>query len=191
MDVLRPFQFKMTTNAIYLGFPLWDESSDMIEMVAGCSIVFLRNEGYYDLHSLLNGLDPVDINLNCVQMSQELSDNSDQALAYCKYLGQLVAQLRDAGSDIYPEILDYIGYMDPYYKTRSGGIGIELTGEYEFALAIGASTTEIFKRIQNAEKDFVENESKPLTEKPVTPSQGNVFEVQFGSKRDAAPKNKD
>lgn len=186
---MQPFQYKMSTGAIYVGFPDGVDASGMIKLHGACIMTYVSSEGRYDIRNLFSSYYPVDINLSCVQARQEIDPTSDSALAYCRYVGTMLAAMRDEEVEPLPHFIDYIKQMDDYFKTQFDGVGIELAGLYDYVQLCG-DVKEIEKVREKMLNASWRNKNTSLTTEDKS-CQPNVVHLQFGSNRNAPEKGED
>lgn len=186
---MKPFQYKMSSGSIYVGFPGPVDGDGMFKLYGACALSYLASKSCYDVRGIMTSTYPIDVNLNSIQIRQEVVDDTDSALAYCSYIGTLLATLEDQKQFIPSMFKTYIDHMNPYFIEQSGGVDIYLSGKYEYA-AYGedeAKIKEYRQQMVRAQREFKE---KTLTgeEKSCQP---NVVHLQFGSKGNAPEKGED
>lgn len=190
---MKPVQYKTIGGTVYVGFPGPLKSDGMITLYGACSISFLASKNYYDVRGVMTSTYPLELNLSSVQIYQELVDDTDSALAYCNYLGTLVATLKDPLQE-YPlqipsQFEQYIDLMNPLYIEQSQGVDIYLSGKYEYAAYCGDEdkVKEYRQQMTRIQREF---KDKTLTEEEKTCS-AKVVHLQFGSKGNASEKSED
>jgi len=182
---MKPYQFKMTTGAIYIGFPEEAQGSNWIDVVGACSSVFISTESRYDLRGLFTSTESVELNMACVQLRQECNDYTDSTFAYCRYLGTLIAAMRDEGSTVPETFLEYIKYIDPTFKEAFDGVGIIDAGSYDFAVIYETDDRERLKlKLEKIAREY--REGKMTDEEKACSS--NVVAIHFGSNKNAPEK---
>lgn len=188
-SVKIPTQFKMSSGAIYAGFAGPVDQYGMIEVQGACSIVFIRAESRYEVNGLMTSTSPVRLGLSCIQMTQNLVLETDTNIAYCRYLGTILATMEDQEENVPQEFYQYIDHVDPYFKKQFEGLDIKLMGLRDYAVFCDdrAKVKEYQQRMDSIVRAFNE---KPLTEKE-TSCQPNVVHLQFGSKGNAPEKGED
>lgn len=185
---MKPMQFKMVTGSTYAGFPGPVDQYGMMQLMGGCYMTFLKNEGKYDLQGIMIADEPVKINIACVQVKQELFDETDSAIAYCRYLGTLIASMEIDGL-VCAEFEEYVNHIDPYFTQEFDGVGLRLAGRYDYAMSIGDEnlSRKYLAEMQTLSRAYLEN---GLTEEQKT-CQPNVVSVNFGSKKNASQEKDD
>ena len=186
---MHPFQYKMSTGAIYVGFPDSVDGYGMFKLNGACIMTYVASESRYDIRNLFSSYAPVEINQSCVQARQEISPTSDSALAYCRYVGTMIAVMKDEGVDPLPHFLEYIGEMDDYFRTQFDGVGIELSGAYDYSQLCG-DVKEIDKIREKMLRESRDYKKGSLTTEDKS-CQPNVVHLQFGSNRNAPEKGED
>lgn len=186
---MKPVQFKMATGAVYVGFPGEVDKYGMFKTWGLCSMTFISSENRYDIRGVMTATYPVELNLSCVQIRQEVIDDTDSALAYCRYLGTLVATLEDLRMELPEHFNTYIDHMDPFFRENCEGISLRLVGRYDYALYCedDAKAKEYQQQMTREKREY---KQKTLTgeEKSCQP---NVVHLQFGSRSNASEKSED
>jgi hypothetical protein len=178
---MKPVRFKMATGAFYVGFPGEIDSYGMFPLLGSCTVSFISKENRFDVRGIMTSIVPIYVNLASVQARQELVDTTDVTLAYCRYLGTLIASMEEDGHEI-PEVFQsYVKYIDPYFKTQFDGVPLMLAGQYECARAFGnvQLAESLSKEMIRASKSY-----HGVTE-PQSTCKENVVHIQFGSKHHA------
>lgn len=180
---MKPFQYKMATGSTYVGFPGPIDNTGMFELTAGCMMVYVTAEQRFDIRGLMISTSPSEVNLSSVQARQELIDDTDHALGYCRYLGSLIAAMELEKQPVPKVISDYIDYIDPYFKTQFDGVGIVLTGQYDYAVSGELpGVAELRRKLEQVAKEY-RSSSTATVEKACVE---NVVHLQFGSKKNAS-----
>jgi hypothetical protein len=179
----------MATGAIYAGFPGPVDKYGMFNVWGACSLAYIASENRYDIRGVMTATHPLELNLSCVQVRQELVDDTDSALAYCRYLGTLVATMEDQ-NQVMPEIFnEYIDYINPYFISQCEGMDLRLIGRYDYAMYSDdvVKAKDYQQQMARVKREFKE---KTLTveEKSCQPK---VVHLQFGSKSNASEKGED
>lgn len=186
---MKPVQFKMTTGSTYVGFPGHTDANGIFPLYGACSLSFLASKNCYDVRGVLTSTYPIDVNTAAIQIRQELVDDTDSALAYCNYLGTLLATLQDQGLPVPPMFTPYIDLMNPLYIEYSQGVDIYLSGKHEYA-AHCEDEEKIKEYRQQMTRCMREYKDKTLTEEDKACS-AKVVHLQFGSKGNASEKSED
>lgn len=186
---MKPVQFKMVSGAIYAGFPGPIDQHGMFQVLGLCSLTYVTSERRFDIRGVMTATDPVDLNLSCVQIRQELIDETDSALAYCRYLGTLAATMEDMNQEIPFVFNQYIDHINPYFITQCEGLDLRLVGRYDYAVSMDYvdQAKAYQQQMVVAKREYKE---KTLTgeEKSCQP---NVVHLQFGSRSNASEKSED
>lgn len=186
---MKPVQYKMATGAIYAGFPGPIDQYGMFQIWGACSLTYIATENRFDIRGVMTATSPLDLNLSCVQVRQELVDETDSALAYCRYLGTLVATMEDQ-KQFMPEFFNqYIDHINPYFISQCDGIDLRLVGQYDYAVYCGdeAKAKDYQQQMARAKREF---KDKTLTSEEKS-CQPNVVHLQFGSRSNASEKSED
>lgn len=186
---MKPFQYKMSTGAIYVGFPGEVGGDGMFPLVGACAMNFISTEGRYDVRNIMLGHSPIDVNKDCVQVRQVIDETSDVGLAYCRYLGTLIAMIEDEGREIPKAVIEYVSQVNEYFRSQFDGVSIELSGQYDFACIMGNTSREesLRKEMSRIAREF---KKEGLTESESS-CQPNVVHLQFGSGNNAQKKGED
>jgi len=180
---MKPFQYKMATGSTYVGFPGPIDNTGMFELTAGCMMVYVTAEQRFDIRGLMISTSPSEVNLSSVQARQELIDETDYAMGYCRYLGSLIAAMEIGGIPVPLEVQTYVDYMNPYFQTQFDGVGIWLAGRYDYAVSTGSQEAPgIKKSLEQVAKEY-RSSSTATVEKACVE---NVVHLQFGSKKNAS-----
>lgn len=186
---MKPMQFKMSTGSIYVGFPGPIDQYGMFQVSGACTLTYLASKQCYDVRGVMTSTYPLEVNLSCVQSRQEIVGDTDSALAYCSYLGSLVATLEDQGREVPQQFNTYIDYMNPYFMDQFEGVDIYLSGKHDYAAFCedDAKMKDYRQQMVRAKREYKE---KALTgeEKSCQP---NVVHLQFGSRSNASEKSED
>lgn len=186
---MKPFQFKMSTGSIYVGFPGHVDKDGMFPLYGACSLSYMASKNCYDVRGVMTSTYPIEINLASVQVRQEIVDDTDSALAYCSYLGTLMATLEDQKQPVPSQLKPYIDHMNPYFMEQFQGVDIYLSGKHEYA-AFGGDEAKIKDYRQQMVRAQREYKEKNLTEEDKACSD-KVVHLQFGSKGNASEKSED
>ena len=187
--VLKPMQFKMSTGSVYAGFPGEVDEFGMMEVLGACSIAFIRSESRYEINGLLTSTHPLGLGLSCVQLRQEIIDETDSALAYSRYLSALVANLSAYGEPVPFVFNQYIDYINPYFMSQCEGVELRVIGKYDYAMGIGDSDlAKDYQQQMIRMKRAYNDKSLTVEEKSCQP---NVVHLQFGSRSNASEKSED
>lgn len=186
---MKPVQFKMSTGTVYVGFPGPIDMYGMFEVSGACTLTYLASKQCYDVRGVMTSTYSIDVNLSCVQVRQEIVGDTDSALAYCSYLGSLVATLEDQGREVPSQFNTYIDYMNPYFTEQFEGIDIYLRGRHDYAAFCedDAEVKNYYQKMVRAQKEYKE---KTLTAEEKS-CQPNVVHLQFGSRSNASEKSED
>lgn len=186
---MKPVQFKMSTGSVYVGFPGPIDQYGMLTLYGACTLTHLASKNCYDVRGAMTSTYPMDVNLSCVQARQELVDDTDSALAYCSYLGSLLATLEDQNMEAPTQFTTYIDHMNPLFTDQFEGVDIYLSGKHQYATFCGdeAKVKQYRQQMVRAEKEY---KDKTLTSEEKS-CQPNVVHLQFGSRSNASEKSED
>jgi hypothetical protein len=182
---MKPYQFKMTTGAIYVGFPSEDKGSPWVVLHGACNSAFISSEGRYDIRGLFTSTDPTELNLGCVQAKQECNDYTDSTYAYCRYIGALISAMKEEELAIPEVFLEYIKHIDPFFMEAFDGVGVLDAGAYDYAVTYNTGDQD--KLRQKMERIAREYHSELVTDEEKTCS-SNVVALHFGSNKNAPEK---
>lgn len=183
---MKPYQFKMATGAIYMGFPGPIDQYGMFQLLGACSATFISSESRYDMRGIFTSTEPLELNLACVQSRQICHDNTDSTINYCRYLGALIAAMEEEEVAIPSTFTTYIDHINPYFIEEFEGVDVLLAGKYDYAVIYGTQDADTIRlKMEKISREYHRNCLGYAEEKPCS---DNVVAVKFGSNKNAPEK---